>query len=72
MNQKIKEVMSKVPTDVSGKWMSVENVKSFAEILIIECAKIAKQEQEFYDTHNDGVVNSEIDTLIKDCFGIKT
>ena len=39
MNQKIKEVMSKVPTDVSGKWMSVENVKSFAEILIIERIK---------------------------------
>ena len=39
---------------------------------VVQCAKIAKQEQEFYDTHNDGVVNSEIDTLIKDYFGIKT
>ena len=37
MNVKIKELCSKVRTDVSGKWVGIDNVELFAELIIQEC-----------------------------------
>lgn len=37
MNVKIKELFSKVRTDVSGKWVGIDNVELFAELIIQEC-----------------------------------
>ena len=41
MNVKIKELINKVGTDVSGKWVGVDSVELFAELLVLECANIA-------------------------------
>jgi hypothetical protein len=38
MNIKIKELINKVGTDVSGKWVDIGNVEVFAELIIKECA----------------------------------
>lgn len=38
MNIKIKELINKVGTDVSGKWVGIDNVEVFAELIIKECA----------------------------------
>ena len=45
--------------------------KKFAELIIKECAKIAEDIQKFYDDYNDGVVNTEISTMIEEHFGIE-
>jgi hypothetical protein len=41
MNQRIKELIKQVGTDVSGKWMGVDNAEKFAELIVRECAGIA-------------------------------
>ena len=39
MNERIEELIKEVGTDVSGKWMGVDNVKIFADLLIQECVQ---------------------------------
>ena len=34
MNQQIKELMKQAGTDISGKWMSVDNAEKFAMLVI--------------------------------------
>ena len=38
MSERIKELIKQVGTDVSGKWMGIDNVGVFAELLVRECA----------------------------------
>ena len=38
MNERIKEFIKQVGTDVSGKWMSVDNAEKFAQLIVSECA----------------------------------
>jgi len=37
MNQRIDYLIKQVGTDVSGKWMNVDNSKKFAELIVQEC-----------------------------------
>ena len=39
MNSKIQELMQQAGTDVSGKWMSVDNAERFAQLVIQEYNK---------------------------------
>ena len=41
MNQRIKELIKQAGTDVSGKWMNVNNSEKFAEMIVFECIKLA-------------------------------
>ena len=41
MNNRIKELITQVGTDVSGKWMNVDNLEKVAELIVKECAEIA-------------------------------
>lgn len=34
--------MIQAGTDTSGKWMSVDNVERFAELIVQECARVAR------------------------------
>ncbi len=34
MNQQIQEIITQVGTDVSGKWISVDNAEKFAQLVI--------------------------------------
>ena len=43
MNELIKEMIKQVGTDVSGKWMNVDNVEKFANLIIQECNNLNKQ-----------------------------
>ena len=37
MSEKIKELIKQVGTDVSGKWMNVDNAEKLAELIVQEC-----------------------------------
>lgn len=39
MHDKLKEIVQKVGTDVSGKWISVDNAEKFATLIIEEYKK---------------------------------
>jgi len=40
MNERINELIQQVGTDVSGKWMGIDNVEKFAELIVQECIDI--------------------------------
>ena len=42
MNERIRELMKLAGTDSSGKWMGVEHAEKFAELIVKECARIAR------------------------------
>ena len=37
MNERIKKLIKEVGTDVSGKWMNVDNTEKLAESIVKEC-----------------------------------
>jgi hypothetical protein len=39
MNTKIKELVDKVGMDTGGKWMRIDNVELFAQLIVRECIK---------------------------------
>jgi hypothetical protein len=57
--------------DTSGRWANADGVDRLVNLVIRDCAKIAEDTQKFYDEHNDGVVNTEIWTMIKLHFGVE-
>ena len=60
MNNRIKELITQVGTDVSGKWMNVDNLEKFAELIVKECAEIADTAEPFLASD-----------LIKQHFGVE-
>jgi hypothetical protein len=63
MNDLIREYMLLAGTDTSGKWMSVDNVEKFAELIVRQCALTAGLME------HDGRKN--IGAQILDNFGIE-
>ena len=41
MNERIKQLVEQAGTDVSGKWISVDNAEKFAELIIRDCDRYA-------------------------------
>lgn len=39
MNERIKELLTQLGTDTSGKWISVDKTETFASILVDECVQ---------------------------------
>lgn len=39
MNDRIKELLQQAETDVSGKWISVDNAEKLAGLIVRECAE---------------------------------
>jgi hypothetical protein len=60
MNNRIKELIEQVGTDVSGKWMNVDNLEKLAEFIVLKCAEIANTAEPFLASD-----------LIKQHFGIE-
>ena len=60
MNNRIKELIKVVGTDVSGKWINVDNSEKFAELIVLKCAEIADTAEPFLASD-----------LIKQHFGIE-
>jgi hypothetical protein len=62
MNERIKELIKQVGTDVSGKWMNVDNSEKLAELIVQECVKVAD--------HSNVNGKSIISERIKHHFGL--
>jgi hypothetical protein len=43
MNEQVKEIIKQVGTDVSGKWISVDNAEKFAQLVIEQYNKELKE-----------------------------
>jgi len=60
MSERIRELIKQVGTDVSGKWMNVDNSEKFAELIVRKCADIADTAEPFLASD-----------LIKQHFGVE-
>ena len=62
MNNRIKELIKVVGTEVSGKWMNVDNAEKFAELIVKECAEIVRiQNEQFMENESHyGVVSTDV------------
>jgi hypothetical protein len=49
MSERIKELIKQVGTDVSGKWMNVDNSEKLAELIVLECCEVLEQTQDALD-----------------------
>lgn len=61
INTQIKELILKAGTDVSGKWLSIDNAEKFAELIVKECLDFVESAAA---QSNDG---SETQTLLLAC-----
>jgi hypothetical protein len=43
MNSQIQNLIKQVGTDVSGKWVAVDDVNVIAELIVQECATVIEQ-----------------------------
>ena len=41
MNQNLKDLIAQAGTDTSGKWLSLYNAETLAELIVRECASLA-------------------------------
>jgi len=64
MNSRIKELIEQVGTDVSGKWMNVDNLEKLTELIVRECIEVAD--------HSNVSGKSIIGERIKKHFGFET
>jgi hypothetical protein len=65
MNEQIKQLFEQAGTDVSGKWMSVDNAEKFAELVIRECVHLVDTLNEAYEAP------STAGKFIKEHFGVE-
>ena len=57
---RVKGLINKVGTDVSGKWVGIDNVEMLAELIVLKCAEIADTAEPFLASD-----------LIKQHFGVE-
>ena len=56
MNENIKNLVSKVKTDTSGKWISIDDVNSLVEQVVQECIKVVDETASGNQEINVGLV----------------
>lgn len=68
MNKDIKQLINRVGTDTSGKWISVDKMEQLTEMIIEECGEVAYKA---YWDNPETVRGIHIKEKIKQHFGIK-
>ena len=73
--QVIKKLVDQVGTDTSGKWIQVDKLPEFAELIVRECEKVAKDGPWYYDTPSlrSGWQNpiNHVCNVMKEHFGVE-
>jgi hypothetical protein len=64
MSERIRELIKLVGTDVSGKWIGIDNIEKLAELIVLECVEVAD--------HSNVNNKSIIGERIKKHFGVET
>ena len=65
MNTKIKELVNKVGTDISGKWVGIDNMELFAELIVRECIRELEISRKC-DPYTGDLFDCEYNTCIKE------
>jgi hypothetical protein len=67
MNEQIKEIIKTTGTDVSGKWMSIDNIEKFTNLLLNDVVATIQQAPNTcaYTTFDLSVVKCTIASTVK-------
>ena len=65
---RVKSLINKVGTDVSGKWVGIDNVELLAQLIVRECASMIENEAAQYA---EPVWAVELVNDIKEHFGVE-
>ena len=74
MNQRIDELLKQTGTDVSGKWVGIDNAKKFAELIVQECVGIVEGMEPGYKDYRDQIEDAfrrDCVAEIKQYFGVE-
>ena len=69
MNERIKELIKQIGTDVSGKWMSIDNTEKFAELIVNEFCNRLSEETIRHDGY--GYNQHELYNRLRKHFGVE-
>ena len=69
MSTKIKELLKEVGTDVSGKWVSVDNAEKLAKLMLTECCRRLGEETIRHDGY--GYNQHELYNRLRNHFGVE-
>jgi len=72
MTSRVQDLVLQVGTDTSGKWMRVDQVEKFAELIVRECMlqveeqykPVLEDKEMMKDTHWDGYVQCGVDSYV--------
>lgn len=64
--EKVKQLVQQVGTDVSGKWINVDRMNQFAELIVNECEQVSLN-----NSHRDDDMGAIIARKIKRNFGVE-
>lgn len=71
MNTRIKELLRQAGTDCSGKWLSLHHAEEFAELIVRECAQLARDTDLEDVEGGDSQVLRAVKLQILEHFGVK-
>lgn len=69
MSNRIKEILTEVKTDISGKWVSIDNLEDYTKTIVNECIDVISKTptNSAYTTFDldviKGTIQKSVDTL---------
>jgi len=69
MTPRVQDLVLQVGTDTSGKWMRLDQVEKFAELIVRECIHVAYNKMAIQKL--DGIRPSVVCDAIKEHFGVE-
>ena len=69
--ERVSQLVQQVGTDVSGKWVNIDNMNQFAELIVRECVSVVEGGSFLHDQAPTAIFAKECSSAIKRHFGVK-
>ena len=69
--ERVDQLIQQVGTDVSGKWINIDHMNQFAELIVRECASVVEGGSFLHDQAPAAIFAKECSSAIKRHFGVK-
>ena len=68
---RVDQLVQQVGTDTSGKWVNIDKMDQFAELIVAECAGVVEGGSFLHDQAPTAMFAKECSSAIKRHFGVK-
>ena len=69
--ERVDQLVQQVGTDTSGKWVNIDRMNQFAELIVRECASVVEGGSFLHDQAPTAMFAKECSSAIKRHFGVK-